>query len=79
MRRLTLILAAGALLAGGATADAKKGDGGGTPPSYAVCSPDSNLANEGYDGTCTSTNPAGRQCTQTFVNGQSTFYECRKT
>ena len=80
MRRFTLILAAGALLAGGATAEANKGKGGGTPPSSTVCTPDTGEY-AGYTGTCSATNPAGRTCTQQYVNGQAVegSYTCTKT
>ena len=79
MKRFTLILAAGALLAGGATADANKGKGGGTPPSYGVCTADTNPATPAYDGSCSATNPAGRTCTQVYEGGQPTTYSCTKT
>ena len=74
MRRFTLILATGALLAGGASAEANNGKGGGTPPSYSNCSTDT----AGYT-TCTATNPAGRRCTQIFnPQGESIYYKCEK-
>ena len=76
MKRITLILAAGALLAGGATAQADKG---GKPPSYTVCTADTDPTTPAYDGSCSATNPAGRTCTQVYENGQPTTYSCTKT
>jgi hypothetical protein len=78
MGRFTIILATGALLAGAASADASKGKGGGTPPYYGTCT-STDATTTGFTGYCTSTNPAGRQCTQWYVNGQGTEYSCVKT
>ena len=80
MRRFTLILAAGALLVGGAAADANKGRGGGTPPSATVCTPPVTDANRAtYTGSCSATNPGGRTCTQEYVGGQPTNDYCTKS
>ena len=77
MRNLTLILTAGALFAGVATADANNGKGGGTPPSATVCTPVV-VDPATYTGSCSATNPGGRTCTQEYVAGKPTKYYCTK-
>ena len=80
MTRRPIVLAAvvAAAFAGSSvSAEASKGKGGGTPPSYSVCTPPV-VDPATYTGSCSATNPAGRTCTQEYVNGQATNYYCTK-
>ena len=75
---VTAAVVAAAFAGGAVSAEANKGKGGGTPPSYTVCTPPVEDPAT-YTGSCSSTNPAGRTCTQHYFLGQPTTYECTKS
>jgi hypothetical protein len=78
-RRILAVAIAAIAFAGSAvSADANKGKGGGTPPSYSTCTPEV-VDPATYTGSCSATNPAGRTCTQEYVLGQPTNYYCTRS